>query len=80
MFQPWYYYARQQGRNYGLWYCLESGPRSKYITPKLTYNGKGKKYMEDNHTGISLKFMVPSINGVFRGPAIHSYVDYTLMS
>jgi hypothetical protein len=75
MFQPWYDYAKAEGRNFGLWCGSETiGPASGQ-----TYYGKTKTVMEQNHTAISNAFR-STTNAAFRGQAVHDYKNYSAMS
>jgi hypothetical protein len=79
MFNPWYLYASQSGRNCGLWCCSETGDDPSDPSGASTYKGFAKTDMEANHTAISNNFTVPS-NSVFRGQAIDPYSAYLQMS
>src|SRR5574338_71580 len=68
-FQPWYDYASQSGKNFGLY----AGSETINVTPTyITYFGATKAAMETEHTLISNAFQVTS-NSVFMGQAVHSY-------
>lgn len=75
LFQPWYDYASQEGKNIGL-YC---GSETISITPAyITYHGATKATMETEHTLVSNAFKVDA-NAVFMGQAVHSYDGYKVM-
>jgi len=75
LLQPWYDYASQLGRNFGL-FC---GSETTQQTPdKVSYFGKTKAQMEAEHTLISNMFQVRG-NAVFLGQAVHSYDGWKAM-
>lgn len=75
LFQPWYDYALQQGKNLGL-YC---GSETINIAPaSITYFGATKAAMETEHTAISAQFKTTT-NAVFLGQAVHSYDGWKAM-
>lgn len=82
IFQPWYDYAVQAGKNLGL-YCTSE---CMNLSPAYqTYFGKTKAQMETEHTLISQAFVPagtlanPS-NCVFLGQAVDSYLTWAAMS
>lgn len=76
LFQPWYDYAANQGKNFGL-YC---GSETINVTPTyITYFGATKAAMEAEHTLISNAFKVET-NSVFLGQAVHSYDGWKAMT
>jgi hypothetical protein len=75
-FQPWYDYAKDQTRNYGLYCGSETGAGQPAGT---SYNGETKAKMEQNHSAISTQFAVAT-DAVFLGQAIDSYASYSGMS
>lgn len=76
LFQPWYDYASQSGKNFGLYV----GSETTNVTPTyITYFGVTKTAMETEHTLISNAFQVTS-NSVFMGQAVHSYDGWKAMS
>lgn len=76
LFQPWYDYASQQGKNLGL-YC---GSETISVTPAyVTYQGASKASMEAQHALISAAF-TSTTNSAFIGQAVHSYDGYKVMT
>jgi hypothetical protein len=76
LFQPWYDYAVQQGKNLGL-YC---GSETINIAPaNITYFGQTKATMETEHAAISGTFKTTG-NAVFLGQAVHSYDGWKAMT
>jgi hypothetical protein len=76
LLQPWYDYASQVGKNFGL-YC---GSETINITPTyITYYGATKATMEAQHTLISMYF-TSTTNSVFVGQAVHSYDGWKAMT
>ncbi len=82
LFQPWYDYAKQVGKNIGL-YC---GSETQNQQPAyITYFGMTKAQMEAQHTLISQAFtpagtIAAPIGSVFMGQAIDEYVSWSAMS
>jgi hypothetical protein len=74
-FQPWYDYAEDETRNYGL-YCTSSTDVG--LPLGLSYAGSTKSGMEQNHTTISNQFSA-SADSVFLGQAINAYGTYLLL-
>lgn len=75
VFQSWYDYAKQEGKNFGL-YC---GTETTDVSPaNITYFGSTKALMEIQLTAVSTAF-VSATNSVFIGHAIHSYDGYKVM-
>jgi hypothetical protein len=69
LFQPWYDYAKGQGRNFGL-FC---GSETINVSPAyVTYYGSTKAAMESEHALISSAFRVGD-DSAFLGQAVHSY-------
>lgn len=69
LFDPWYDYAKGEGRNCGL-YC---GSETIDITPaNITYHGATKAAMETEHTQISNTYS-KTTDAVFLGQAVHNY-------
>lgn len=78
LFQPWYDYASQVGKNIGLLCASETG---NFQPPSITYYGMTRSFMESQHTLISQAFSPsPSTNSVFLGQAVNSYWDWQSMS
>jgi hypothetical protein len=76
LFQPWYDYASQRGKNFGL-YC---GSETTNVTPAyVTYFGMTKTAMEAQHTIISDTFRVGG-NATFLGQCVHSYDGWKAMT
>lgn len=76
LFQPWYDYASQAGKNF-LLYC---GAETISISPAyITYHSLTRTFMEGEQTTVSGAFQVAT-NSVFLGAAIHDYVAYKAMS
>lgn len=76
MFQPWYDYASQVGKNFGLFAASET----INISPAyVTYFGQTKTAMEAEHTLISNAFRVET-NATFLGQCVHEYNVYKGMS
>ena len=76
LFQPWYDYASQSGKNFGLF----AGSETTNVSPAyITYFGATKASMETEHTLISNAFQTTS-NSVFMGQAVHSYDGWKAMS
>lgn len=76
LFQPWYDYASQQGKNLGLY----AGSETIDIQPAyITYSGGTKAAMEAQHTLISAAF-TSTTNSSFIGMAVHSYDGYKVMA
>jgi hypothetical protein len=67
LFQPWYDYANQQGKNNG----LQCGSETINVQANITYYGATKALMEAQHTLIAHAF-VSNTNAVFMG---HSLPD-----
>lgn len=75
LFQPWYDYASQAGKNF-LLYC---GLETINITPTyITYYNQTRTFMEGEQTTISNQFQVTG-NSVFLGAAIHDYNGHKAM-
>jgi hypothetical protein len=78
LFQPWYDYAVQVGRNIGL---LCGSECQDIQPPYTTYFGMTKAQMESEHALISAAFTPsPSPQSVFLGQAIDSYSAWAAMS
>jgi hypothetical protein len=76
LFQPWYDYASQQGKNFGLY----AGSETISVTPAyVTYFGMSKATMEAQHSLISNQFRVTA-NASFLGQSVHSYDGWKAMS
>jgi hypothetical protein len=78
LFQPWYDYAKQVGKNIG----LMCGSTVQPITPAYTtYNGMTKAQMAAEHALISAQFTAaPNVNSVFLGQAVDAYWQWTSMA
>jgi hypothetical protein len=74
LFQPWYDYASQQGRNIG----LQCGSETINEQVNITYYGSTKALMEAQHRLIAHAFM-SNTNSVFMGQSIHNYDGYRVM-
>lgn len=78
IFQPWYDYAVQVGKNIGLLCASETG---NFQPSYITYYGMTRSAMEAQHTLISQHFTAsPNTNSVFLGQAVNSYWDWQSMS
>jgi hypothetical protein len=82
LFQAWYDYAKQSGKNIGL-YCGSETQNQQ--PPYITYFGMTKAQMEAQHTLISAAFapvgsLASPIGSVFLGQAIDEYVSWAAMS
>lgn len=76
LFQPWYNYASQSGKNIP----LMCGSETINTTPSyVTYFGATKASMETEHTIISNTFRVTG-NSSFVGQAVHSYDGWKAMT
>jgi len=76
LFQPWYDYASQAGKNF-LLYC---GAETISISPAyITYHGQTRTFMEGEQSTISTAFQVGG-NSSFLGAAIHDYTAYKAMT
>lgn len=76
LFQPWYDYASQSGKNLP----LMCGSETIDISPSyVTYFSGSKATMEAQHTIISNLFRV-STNSTFVGQSVHSYDGWKAMS
>jgi len=74
LFQPWYDYASQQGKNIG----LQCGSETVNAQANITYYGATKVLMEAQHTLIASAFM-SNMNAVFMGQSVHKYDGYRVM-
>jgi hypothetical protein len=75
LFQPWYDYASQSGKNF----ALMCGSETTNVSPSyITYFGVTKAAMETEHTVISNAFRVGG-NSVFWGQCVHSYDGWKAM-
>jgi hypothetical protein len=74
LFQPWYDYASQQGKNIG----LQCGSETINTQANITYYGATKALMEAQHTLIAHAF-VSNTNSVFMGQSVHNYDGYRVM-
>lgn len=76
LFQPWYDYASQSGKNF----ILMCGSETTNVSPSyVTYFGTTKVAMEAEHTIISNTFRVGA-NSTFWGQCVHSYDGWKAMS
>lgn len=76
IFQAWYDYAKQVGKNY-LLYC---GLETNNVSPSyITYYSLTRSYMEGEQTTISNQFQVTT-DSVFLGAAIDDYLGHKAMS
>lgn len=76
LFQAWYDYASQYGKNLP----LMCGSETIDVSPAyITYFGASKATMETEHTTISNTFRVAT-NSCFVGQAVHSYDGWKAMS
>lgn len=81
-FQPWYDYAKQAGKNIGL-YCASETQNQQ--PAYITYFGMTRTQMEAQHALISAAFapagtLAAPIGSVFLGQAIDEYVSWAAMS
>jgi hypothetical protein len=74
LFQPWYDYASQQGKNIG----LQCGSETINAQANITYYGSTKALMEAQHRLIAHAF-VSNTNSVFMGQSVHNYDGYRVM-
>lgn len=78
LFQPWYDYENQAGKNVGLLCASECANISPAYT---TYFGMTKTAMEAQHALISQNFIQsPTTQSVFLGQAVDSYQSWSVMS
>src|SRR5438874_1471922 len=75
LFQPWYDYARQQGKNIG----LQCGSETVNAQANITYYGATKAWMEAQHTLIARAFM-SNTNSVFMGQSVQNYDGSRVMT
>lgn len=82
LFQPWYDYAKQSGKNFALFCGSETQNQQP---PYITYFGMTKAQMEAQHTLISQAFapagtLANPSNSVFLGQAVDEYVSWAAMA
>lgn len=76
LFQPWYDYASQSGKNF----ALMCGSETTNVSPAyITYFGTTKASMETEHASISSAFRVAG-NSSFVGQCVHSYDGWKAMT
>jgi hypothetical protein len=74
LFQRWYDYASQPGKNIG----LQCGSETINAQANITYYGSTKALMEAQHALIATAF-VSNTNSVFMGQSVHNYDGYRVM-
>lgn len=76
LFQPWYDYAKQDGKSVSLY----AGSETINISPSyITYYGETKTAMEAEHSTLTNAFRVTT-DSVFMGVAVHDYIGWKAMA